>query len=91
MHSAVQHEQHSSVVVMTSRGRLLLVPRTTKFKDIPPAARWPRRPEDASNVHTFTDLRRTPRLREHEVDGVDLCFGWFMELHVIPDQNLNDL
>ena len=76
---------------MTSRGRLLLVPRTTKLKDIAPAARWPRRPEDASNLHVFTDLRRTPRLREHEVDGIDFFSGWIIELYVVPDQNISAL
>jgi hypothetical protein len=90
MRSAMQHEKHSSVIAMTSRGRLFVIPRTTKLKDIVSGARWPR-PKDDPDVPAFTDLRQTPRRREHEVDGFELCLGYFMELYVIPHDYTDEL
>jgi hypothetical protein len=90
MHSAVRHEHHSTVLVITPRGRILAIPRSTIIKDILAGARWPRS-SSASGVPTFTDLRKAPRPSNNEIDGIELCLGWFMELYVIPQENLEAL
>ena len=79
--SAIVHESdHTSVVhVMTHRGRFLIIPRSTTFKDILAGARWPR-----DGPLPFEDGRITPRIRDFEVDGVELGFGWSIEVWVVP-------
>jgi hypothetical protein len=67
LRSALTHDTpHSSIVyVPTFRGRLLIVPRKTTFKEIFAGARWPR-----DGPLAFEDARETPRIRDFEVDGV---------------------
>jgi hypothetical protein len=79
--SAVAHEspEKSIVYIGTTRGRFLVVPRETTFKQIISGARWPR-----DGPLPFEDARETPRIRDFEVDGVELGFGWFIEVWVVP-------
>jgi hypothetical protein len=90
MPSAIRHQEHSSIIALTSKGRILVIPRNTKIKDIVAGARWPR-PQNSSNIPTFTDLRATPRRRAHEIDGIELNLGWQIDLFVVPDENMNEL
>jgi hypothetical protein len=79
--SATAHDspEQSIVYVPTFRGRFLVVSRNTPFRDIIAGARWPR-----DGPLPFEDARDTPRIRDFEVDGVELGFGWFIEVYVIP-------
>jgi hypothetical protein len=81
LRSALTHDSpHSSIVyVQTFRGRFLIVPRKTTFKEIFAGARWPR-----DGPLAFEDARETPRIRDFEVDGVCLGQGWFVEVWVVP-------
>lgn len=90
MPSAIRHQEHSSVLAITVRGRIFLIPKNTKIKDIVAGARWPR-PQNSSGIPTFTDLRATPRRRAHEIDGIELNFGWQIDLCVIPDEKMATL
>jgi len=90
----VQHDSdHKSVVlVVTSHGRILVIPRHTKLKDIVAGARWPRlSAESADEVPLFKDLRKEPRGLDERIDGIELTMGWFMEVYVIPKDNLKEL
>jgi len=85
--SALAHDRDGVAIVISSRGRLFKIPRETKIKDIVAGARWPRQP----NTPIFEDLRRAPRKRSDEIDGVDLMFGWMMEIYVVPKDKLGAL
>ena len=92
MLSAMAHDKRSLVVVITFHGRLLVIPRQTKIKDIIAGARWPRpQGPGARNIPVFRDLRRKPRARHDEIDGIELFMGWRMELYVIAHKNLEEL
>jgi hypothetical protein len=81
LRSVAAHSSPSSSVVyiQTFRGRFLIVPRETTFKELFAGARWPR-----DGPLAFEDARETPRKRDFEVDGVVLGHGWFIEVWVIP-------
>lgn len=87
MSSAVAHEKDSVVIIMSSRGRLFKVPRKTKIKDVVAGARWPPQP----NAPTFEDVRRAPRKRSDEIDGIELMMGWMTEVYVITTDKLGAL
>jgi len=70
--------------MMSSRGRLFKIPRETRIKDVVAGARWPRQ----SLAPTFEDLRRAPRKRNDEIDGIELIMGWMIEVYVIPQDKL---
>jgi hypothetical protein len=83
MRSALAHDsaEDSVVYVPTFRGRFFVVPRKTTFQEIFAGARWPR-----DGPLPFEDARETPRVRDFEVDGVELGCGWFVEVWVIPKE-----
>jgi hypothetical protein len=89
MPSVLNHEspRHSVVLMNTYRGRFLVIPRQTTFKAIFAGARWPR--DDGPLA--FEDLRKAPRARDFEQDGVELGFGWYVEIFVIPNDKLEQL
>lgn len=87
MPSAVAHDRDAVVIMMSSRGRLLKIPRETTIKDVVAGARWPR-PSDAP---IFKDLRRTPRKRSDEIDGIELMMGWMIEVYVVAKDKLEAL
>jgi hypothetical protein len=90
MPSVLKHEspRQSVALVNTYRGRFLVIPRQTTFKAIFAGARWPR---DDSGPLAFEDLRKAPRARNFERDGVELGFGWYVEIFVIPNDKLDQL
>ena len=91
MQSAMQHDEPQSVVlVVTSQGRILVIPRMTTFKKIIDGARWPR-PQGTPDDITFQDLRKAPRAKDGKIDGIELGMGWFMEIYVIPKEDLTEL
>ena len=87
LQSAFKHDRDAVVILITSRGRLLVIPRATRIKDIFAGARWPRPPGSP----VFDDLRKKPRARSDEIDGVELTMGWLMELCFIDKENLSVL
>jgi hypothetical protein len=91
MFSALDHEDDrgSVVLVFTSRGRILEIPRNTKVKDIIAGARWPR-PGRKPKRLAFNDLRTEPRVRSG-IDGIELFQGWVMDLNVVPRDKLREL
>jgi len=86
MLSAMAHDRDAVVTMMSSRGRLFRIPRETRFKDVVAGARWPRR----SDAPIFEDLRRTPRKRSDEIDGIELMMGWTIELIVVAKDRLGE-
>jgi hypothetical protein len=48
-------------------------------------------PEGARKIPDFEDLRKKPRIRPDEIDGIGLTSGWTMEIYVIPEKNLDEL
>jgi len=84
MHSAVAHERDGVVIMMSYRGRLFKIPRKTTIKDVVAGARWPRQP----NAPTFEDLRRAPRKRSDEIDGIELSMGWMIEIYIVTKDKL---
>jgi hypothetical protein len=90
LRSALKHERESVVLVVTSRGRFLIIPRQARLQDIISGALWPR-PEGARQGLAFDDLRKKPREMSDEIDGIELCLGWNMELYVIPRENVEEL
>jgi hypothetical protein len=63
------------------------IPRETTIKDVVAGARWPRQ----SNAPVFEDLRRAPRKRDDEIDGIELALGWMMEVYVVTNDKLGAL
>jgi hypothetical protein len=84
--STLQHEspKESVVMVTTCRGRLLIIPRKTTFKEIAAGARWPR-----DGPLAFEDMRKAPRGSIYEEDGIALGRGWFLDIWVIPKDKLD--
>jgi len=39
----------------------------------------------------FEDLRRTPRQRDDEIDGIDIMMGWMIDVLVITEDKLEVL
>ena len=70
----------STVIFHTSRSRLFVIPRSTTLKQIFAGVKWPR-----DDPIPFEDLRRVPRIRDFEEDGVELGEGWYMEIYVIQN------
>jgi hypothetical protein len=68
----------STVILHTSRLRFFVIPRSTALKQIFAGVRWPR-----DDPIPFEDLRRAPRIRDFEEDGVELVEGWYMEIYVL--------
>ena len=87
MPSALVHDRDGVVIMMSSRGRLFKIPREMTIKDVVAGARWPRQP----NAPIFEDLRRDPRKRNDEIDGIDLMKGWMIEIYVVPKNKLDAL
>jgi hypothetical protein len=87
--SAVRYdnERDSVVVVLTSRGRLFVIPRKTRIRDIIAGARWPH----IEGAPAFEDLRKEPRASNDEIDGIELMKGWMMEFYVLTKENLEEL
>jgi len=88
--STVEHEKHGVVLVITSRGRIFEIPRKMRIKDIVAGAQWPR-PQSATEIPVLEDLRKEPRERGDNIDGIEMAMGWFMEIYVIPKENLGEL
>jgi hypothetical protein len=86
MYSAVIHDspEDSMVLVHTFRHRFLVIPCQTTLAGVFAGARWPR-----GGLLPFVDLRRTPRVRDFEEDGVELFEGRFMNLFVVPEDHLH--
>jgi hypothetical protein len=40
------------------------------------------------NAPVFEDLRRTPRKRSDEIDGIELMMGWMIEVYVVAKDKL---
>jgi hypothetical protein len=85
--SAMAHGRDGVLIVVSSRGRLFKIPRETTIKDAVAGAQWPRQ----SNATTFEDLRRTPRKRSDEIDGIELIDGWRIEVYVVAKDKLGAL
>ena len=85
--SAVAHERDGVVLMMSSRGRLFKIPRETRIKDAVAGARWPRQPD----APVFEDLRRAPRNRSDEIDGIELIMGWMVDVYVVVEDKLEAL
>lgn len=85
--SAMAHDRDGVIIMMSSRGRLFKIPRQTKIKDVVAGARWPRQ----SNAPVFEDLRRSPRKRSDEIDGIELMMGWMIEVYVVAKDKLGAL
>ena len=84
--SAIEHDDPNGTIILirTARGRLLAVPRKATVAEIFAGARWPQ-----DGPMAFTNLCKTPRVRDFEDDGVELGSDSYIELHVIPDYELN--
>jgi len=84
--SAMEHDDPSrtTVFIRTYRGRFLVIPRESTFADIFAGARWPR-----DTPVPFKDLSKTPRMRDFESDGLELDRYMHLELHVIPNYELD--
>jgi len=91
MRKAVDYDsgEDSKIIMVTHRSRLLVIPRNTVLSDIFRGSFWPRKPEDGPIA--FTDLRRTPRARPHEVDGVSFTMGHSIEMLVVPNTEVRQL
>jgi len=85
--SAMAHDRDGVVLMMSSRGRIFKIPRETTIKDVVAGARWPRE----SNAPTFEDLRRAPRKRSDEIDGIELLMGWMIGVYVVDKDRLEAL
>jgi len=85
--SAMAHEKDGVVVMITFHGRMFKIPWETTIKDVVAGARWPRQ----SNAPTFEDLRRTPRKRSDEIDGIELMRGWMIVVYVVAKDMLGAL
>lgn len=86
LQSAWKHNssRESVVLVHTYRGRCFVIPRKTSLKEIFAGARWPR-----DSPPPFEDMGNSSGMRNaEEVDGVELCQGWFMEIWVVPCDKL---
>lgn len=86
MMSAITHDRpaDSTVLFNTFGGRILEIPRSATFSQIIEGAKWPR-----DGPIPFRDLRRKPRARDFERDGVQLTKGSFTELYVVPNDKLD--
>ena len=85
--SAMAHDKDGVVVMISFRGRIFKIPRATTIKDVVAGARWPRQ----SNAPTFEDLRKNPRRRSDEIDGIELMRGWMIVVYVIAKDKLREL
>jgi len=81
------HDRGGVVIIMSSRGRIFKIPRKTTIKTVVTGARWPRQ----SNAPVFEDLRRAPRNRSDEIDGIELMMGWMIEVYVVAKDKLEAL
>jgi len=79
-------EKHTAIILVTQKGRLLVIPWSTKVRDIWAGARWPR-----STPSPFQDIRERPIPRDFEVDGVTLDEGWFVTLYLSPKVKLDSI
>ena len=70
----------STVLIHTSRNRFFVIPRSATLGQVFAGVRWPR-----DSPSPFQDLRRVPRVRDFEEDGVELNEGWYMKLYVLPN------
>ncbi|TFY80667.1 hypothetical protein EWM64_g3342 [Hericium alpestre] len=87
LRDVVRHTGRESVMVMiTYRGRFLLIPNKTTAKELWEGARWPR--EDGSPC-PFKDLKSSPRPRPWETDGAPLVHGWSMNMFVVHRDELD--
>jgi hypothetical protein len=73
----------STVILHTARHRFFVIPRSTTLRQIFEGVKWPR-----DSPIPFQDLRRAPRIRDFEEDGVELNEGWFMNLYVLPNDGM---
>ena len=85
--SAMAHDRDGVLIMMSSRGRLFKIPRETTIKDVVAGARWPRQ----FNAPVFEDLRRAPRKRSDEIDGIEVMMGWMIEVYVVAKDKLGAL
>ena len=85
--SAIAHDRDGVLIMMSFRGRLFKIPRETTIKDAVAGARWPRQ----SNAPVFEDLRRAPRKRSDEIDGIEVMMGWMIEVYVVAKDKLGAL
>jgi hypothetical protein len=80
--SGIIHQYKSTILICTARGRILEIPPETKLAEVFADAKWPR-----NGPLGLRDLRRRPRKRNFEVDGVR--FGERgVEVYVIPNDDL---
>lgn len=84
--SAIEHDDPNgmTVFIRTYRGRLLVIPWESTFADIFAGARWPR-----DTPVPFKDLSKIPPMRDSESDGLELDRSMHLELHVIPNYELD--
>ncbi|GBE83023.1 hypothetical protein SCP_0500660 [Sparassis crispa] len=85
MHTALAHDdpRDSVIMALSSRGRMPIVPRSATLKQIIAGTRWPR-----DGPLPFEDKRQRPRRRDDPVDGIELSWGGFINLYVIPKEKL---
>jgi len=82
INSSLDHDnpETSTVLLLTSRGRFFVIPRSATLGQVFAGVRWPR-----DSPSPFQDLRRASRVRDFEEDGVELSEGWYMNLFVLPN------
>ncbi|CAL1710864.1 unnamed protein product [Somion occarium] len=80
---AYYSNETSTIVLVTHHGRFSAIPHSMKVGDIWPEARWPRQ-----TPSPLRDLRKTPRQRPHEIDGVGFCQGYTVDLMVLPNDRV---
>lgn len=83
--SARDHDdpETSTVILHTTHHRLFVIPRSATLAQIFAGVQWPR-----YSPFPFQDLRRSPRIRDFEEDGVELCEGCYMNVYVLPNDGL---
>lgn len=74
------------IILITHRGRFLKIPMSTRVGDIWAGAKWPR-----ENPIPFEDLRPTPRIRRHEIDGACLNQGSHVDLCLVKNEDVENL
>lgn len=86
--ASVLQVHNIQVLLLTRNGRILKVPWEMCVGDIWAGAKWPRGDSDPPALE---DLRRTSRARPHEVDGVHLAAGSYIDLFVVRNEEIDSL
>lgn len=80
------HVDHTSVLLITQRGRFLKIPWATRVGDLWAGIRGP-----LTNSCPFEDLRPTPRPRPHEVDGASFNLGFSVDILILDNEEVGPL